>query len=90
MANIGEAIEGVKNGKKFARSGWNGKNVFIYYVRENKYPVERNSNSPVKGEFENDMVPYQAYVAMKTADGTVVPWLCSQTDLLAEDWVEVS
>lgn len=26
------------------------------------------------------------YVFMKTADGKLVPWLCSQTDLLADDW----
>jgi Protein of unknown function (DUF2829) len=26
------------------------------------------------------------YVYMKTADGYLVPWLCSQTDLLAVDW----
>ena len=26
------------------------------------------------------------YVYMKTADNKLVPWLCSQTDLLAEDW----
>lgn len=29
------------------------------------------------------------YVYMKTATGDLVPWLCSQTDLLATDWVEV-
>lgn len=28
----------------------------------------------------------QPYVYMKTADGNLVPWLCSQTDLLAMDW----
>jgi len=28
------------------------------------------------------------YVYMKTADGKLVPWLCSQTDLLATDWME--
>lgn len=27
------------------------------------------------------------YVYMKTADDKLVPWLCSQTDLLSEDWV---
>lgn len=27
------------------------------------------------------------YVFMRTAQGDLVPWLCSQTDLLAEDWV---
>lgn len=26
------------------------------------------------------------YVYMKTAQGDLVPWLCSQTDLLAIDW----
>lgn len=30
------------------------------------------------------------YVYMKTAQGSLVPWLCSQTDLLAEDWSEVA
>ena len=29
------------------------------------------------------------YVYMKTAHGDLVPWLCSQTDLLATDWVVV-
>lgn len=29
------------------------------------------------------------YVYMKTVDDKLVPWLCSQTDLLAEDWVIV-
>lgn len=29
------------------------------------------------------------YVVMHTAQGTRVPWLCSQTDLLAIDWVTV-
>ena len=27
------------------------------------------------------------YVYMSTADGKLVPWLCSQTDLLADDWL---
>jgi hypothetical protein len=30
------------------------------------------------------------YVFMHTAQGDLVPWLCSQTDLLADDWVIVS
>ena len=29
------------------------------------------------------------YVYMRTVQGKLVPWLCSQTDLLADDW-EVS
>jgi hypothetical protein len=26
------------------------------------------------------------YIYMKTADDSLVPWLCSQTDILAKDW----
>ena len=29
------------------------------------------------------------YVYMSTAQGDLVPWLCSQTDLLADDWDRV-
>jgi hypothetical protein len=29
------------------------------------------------------------YIYMKTADDHLVPWLASQTDMLAEDWVVV-
>ena len=32
------------------------------------------------------LVPYGAYIAMKTAQENVVPWLASQTDVLADDW----
>jgi len=28
----------------------------------------------------------QPYVYMKTADNQLIPWLCSQADLLAVDW----
>ena len=30
------------------------------------------------------------YIYTETIDGGLVPWLASQTDILAEDWVEVS
>lgn len=26
------------------------------------------------------------YIYMSTVDGKLVPWTCSQTDLLAQDW----
>jgi hypothetical protein len=30
------------------------------------------------------------YIYMSTAQGDLVPWLASQTDLLAEDWEDVT
>ena len=83
---FGQAIEALKQGKKVARAGWNGKGMFIYYVPENKYPASDNILGTMMNHFPDDMVPYGSYIAMKTAQDNVVPWLASQTDVLAEDW----
>ena len=84
--SFGDAVAALKEGLRVARSGWNGKGMFLYYVPENKYPASRNEHGTMVGVFEDDMVPYGAYIAMKTAQNNVVPWLASQTDVLAEDW----
>lgn len=84
--SFGHALEALKAGKKAARAGWNGKGMFVYYVPANSYPASGNTLGTMKGVFPNDMVPYGAYIAMKTAQENVVPWLASQTDVLAEDW----
>ena len=76
MMNFGQAIEALKNGKKVARVGWNGRGMFLYYVPVGAY-------APCT---EIGLVEYGAYIAMKTAQENVVPWLASQTDMLAEDW----
>ena len=88
--NFGEAIEALKAGHKVARSGWNGKGMFLYYVPANSYPASGNKLGTMTGIFPDDMVPYGAYIAMKTAQNNVVPWLASQTDVLAEDWENIS
>jgi hypothetical protein len=76
----------MQNGAKVARAGWNGKGMFLYFVDANCYPA---TSSVAKKFWGGTLVPYQAYIAMKTAQDTVVPWLCSQSDLLATDWVVV-
>lgn len=81
--NFGLAIEAMKKGLKVARSGWNGKGMFLYHVPAAAYPP---STEVAKTAFHGENVPYGAYIAMKTAQGNVVPWLASQTDMLADDW----
>ena len=85
LMNFGEALEALKQGKKVARQGWNGKGMFLYYVSEGRYPVKMDVAKEIADE--EGMVSYGAYIAMKTAQGNVVPWLASQTDMLGEDWV---
>lgn len=85
LFDFGEALKFLKGGQCVARKGWNGKNMFLYYVSEGKYPVKMEAAKPLADE--NGLVSYGAYIAMKTAQGNVVPWLASQTDMLSEDWV---
>lgn len=69
---FGQALEHIKNGVKMQRIGWNGKNMYIAYVPATGVMYE-----------EHEMLPW---IGMKTADNKFVPWLASQTDILANDW----
>ena len=82
--NFGLAIEAAKKGAKITRRGWNGKGMFLYYVPEGRYPARTDAAKSIATA--DGKVDYGAYIAMKTAQGNVVPWLASQTDILADDW----
>ena len=79
--SFGLAIEALKKGKCVARAGWNGKGMWIGLHKEG-------------GEFVREecgtLLQYLDYIVMKTADNKLVPWLASQTDMLADDWAIVS
>jgi hypothetical protein len=68
---IGWAVKELHNGNRVARSGWNGKGMWLAL----QMPGE---STGIKMTLP--------YVYMKTVDGDLVPWVCSQTDLLAVDW----
>jgi hypothetical protein len=85
--NFGQALEILKSGGKVARSGWNGKGMFLFLVPGSTFKVNR---APLLGIYpEGTEIRYHAHIDMKTAQDTVVPWLASQTDVLAEDWEKV-
>lgn len=85
---FGLAIEALKLGKRVARAGWNGKGMFLFLVPGSTFTVNR---APLLGIYpEGTQITYCPHIDMKTADDKVVPWLASQTDALAEDWVEVT
>lgn len=88
MMNFGQAIEAMKEGKLVARSGWNGKGMFIFLVPGSTFTVNR---APLLGIFpEGTVINYRSHIDMYDAEGMVVPWLSSQTDVQAEDWEVVA
>ena len=79
--NFGQAIEAMKEGKKVARSGWNGKGIHIELQRpdgDSKMTSPYIFIDTTGLQTENPAAPKSR-----------VPWLASQTDMLAEDWVVV-
>ena len=76
--NFGNALNGLKTGHKVARHGWNGKGLWL----ELQVPDAHSKMTLpyIYINYPNDAI---------NTPGARVPWLASQTDLLAEDWVLV-
>lgn len=81
MFSFGTAIEFMKVGKKVARTGWNGKGIFITIQTP-------DTNSKMTSPYI-----YIDTTGLETtnpdAPKSRVPWLASQTDMLSNDWVLV-
>ena len=77
--NFGHATKLMQDaeGARVRRSGWNGKGMFLFYVKPSDWTLTNG---------HTDNFPLLPFIAMKTADDKIVPWLASQTDVLASDW----
>lgn len=73
--DIGWAVKQLCGGHRITRRGWNGNGQYL----EIQFPAPFSPDSPPSGM----TLPY---VFIRTVQGDRVPWLCSQTDLLAYDW----
>jgi hypothetical protein len=75
---FGDALRFLKLGRKVARAGWNGKGMWLRHVVLDEL---------LDGDCETTELTLLPWIGMRTADGGFVPWLASQTDMLAEDWM---
>ena len=83
--SFGDAITMLKRGNKVARLGWNGKGMWLSYISAKAYDV--GYEAIVHDRYDNSEAPERLpWIGMKTADNKFVPWLASQTDMLAEDY----
>ena len=82
--DFGYAVKMMKDGKRVSRIGWNGKGMFLFLVKGESVTraiEDCYGNPSTKGTHKVLDAIY-----MHTAQGDLVPWLASQTDVLAEDW----
>lgn len=95
--NFGQALEVLKQGHCIARAGWNGKSMFIYLNKGSSEILSPTRSGTVEGVSEalfdlgmTGTVTRLPNLNMRAASGsTVTGWLASQTDLLAEDWIDL-
>ncbi|HCL8835455.1 TPA: DUF2829 domain-containing protein [Escherichia coli] len=86
------ALSSLKDGKRIARAGWNGKGMYLQLVKPPQSATPNDWRFDVTCGDEYAFVPgvkLLPWIGMKTADGCFVPWLASQTDLLSDDWIVI-
>ena len=93
--NFGLAIEAMKKGLKVARTGWNGKGVWIAYTPGSEFKADFAKEGHAAKHRANELVEFEEeqnivllpHFDMRSANGDmVIGWLASQTDMLADDW----
>jgi hypothetical protein len=90
---FGDAIVALKNGKRVARKGWNGKGMFVFLQVPSEIGadiISRMQSLPdsVKAEFERRgaAIRYSNQLALVKPDNSINGWAPSVADALAEDW----
>jgi hypothetical protein len=88
--DFGDAIRALKRGERVARSGWNGKGMWLVYVPGTPQ-CNIKEGTPYHSAGRLLQVDINPHVDMFTADGKMQPgWISSQEDMLAEDWAVVT
>ena len=78
---FGEAIDHVKEGRRIARDGWNGKVQYVELATQISYMNARGEI--VNANHVNIGNKALAFVG---TSGVQLGWLASQADMLADDW----
>lgn len=91
---FGDALVALKAGRRVAREGWNGKGMWLSLsgpgVRDVPAGGFWSVNNADHARSQGGTAKVLPCITMKTATGEILMgWLASQTDMLAEDWVDL-
>lgn len=91
--SFGHAIAALKLGKRVARAGWNGKDMWLALSPGTDALPASNFWAGPNRDYANangGTAPVLPSITMKTATGEILMgWLASQTDMLSDDWLIV-
>lgn len=80
-------LQHLKAGGLAARTGWNGKKMWLFLVTDWDVQLVSAAVDKATATFAGS---FDSFIAMKNAQGNIVPWLASQGDILATDWKVVT
>lgn len=92
LITFGKALELLKQGKIVARQGWSSKNMSIWLAPKITLLTSECKDDHLKQlAIDNGgSISCLASIRFRNAEGRVLlGWTATQSDLLAEDWVEV-
>lgn len=92
--DFGFAIKALKAGSRVARTGWNGRGMWLAYSPGTpNLPAEKfwaTANRDYAAGRPTGTADVLPCITMRTATGEILMgWLASQTDMLSEDWTIV-
>lgn len=96
-----EALEAMKDGKRVARHGWNGKGMFVFMqvpatIHKDIVPKMQSLPQSVKDYFQttfdnpNEQISeiyYSNQFAIVNKSNMINGWIPSSSDILTDDWV---
>lgn len=94
VMTFGNAIKAMKEGKRVARRGWNGKNMFIFLTRGSRIDLDefpagsqKMLSMKITGSVGLDQLVINDHIDMMTANGSItIGWAASYVDMLSDDW----
>ncbi len=103
LVDFGQAIKALKEGKRVARKGWNGKGLFVFMqvpstISMEIVPKMQSLQESVKDTFikrsltpnapkSTENINYKNQLAIVYPDNTIYGWVASPSDILEEDWI---
>lgn len=92
--DFGEAVKALKQGKRVARLGWNGKGMHLWLKPATVIKAEWCKDEQLKAivEANGGQIEALGTICMYTVNASgrraiLTGWVASQSDILSEDWI---
>ncbi len=87
MFGFGKALDVLRGGEAVTRLGWNAPDQCVFLVPGSE--IEIQADRPLGHALPRlvgEYVQYRDHIDLRTANGEIVTWQPTISDVLAEDW----